>query len=78
MISTPPSLKSPAEPISKGLLRDLLLIAAPNWHFGPRPALTEMRFGRHWRTIGTLSRRAVRTHNPLVVCSNHTGPSCFC
>jgi hypothetical protein len=59
------------------LLRDLLRIVASNWDFGPHPAFLKLHFGRDWRTIGPLWVFPARTHNPLVVCSNHTGPSCF-
>jgi hypothetical protein len=63
--------------VAKDLLRDLLRIVASNLDFGPHPAFLKLHFSRNWRTIRALSVFTVRTHNPLVVCSNHTGPSCF-
>ena len=75
-----PSTDADAAPgvVAKDLLRDLLRIVAGNEDFSPTGALRKMRLSRDWRTIGTLSGLSVRTHNPLVVCSNHTGPIFLC
>jgi hypothetical protein len=74
-----PSTDADAVPgvAAKNLLRDLLRIVASNWDFGPHPAFLKLRFSRNWRTIRALSVFPVRTHHPLVVCSNHTVPSGF-